>query len=111
MFLNLSAENYLWKAYKKNRTNDNFNKFKAAEKQAKKAVRSAKRSLEKKLSRNWNRKPFDSYVRNKTKARTGIGPLKKICGTVVSDNKEMAKLLNNTFYSVFSDHQWRTICI
>ena len=33
--------------------------------------------LKKKLSRNGNRKPFDSYVRNKTKARTGIGPLKK----------------------------------
>ena len=99
----------LWKAYKNNRTNDNFDKFKVAEKQAKKAVRSAKRSFEKKLSRNGNRKPFDSYVRNKTKARTGIGPLKKTCGTVVSDNKEMATLLNNTFCSVFTTENLNNI--
>ena len=92
----------LWKAYKNNRTNNNFDKFKAAEKQAIKAVHSAKRSFEKKLSRYGSRKPFDSYVRNKTKARIGIGPLKKTCGTEVSDKEDMATLLNNTFCSVFT---------
>jgi len=58
--------------------------------------------LKKKLSRYGSRKPFDSYVRNKTKARIGIGPLKKTCGTEVSDKEDMATLLNNTFCSVFT---------
>ena len=47
------------------------------------------------------RKPFDSYVRNITHSRTGIGPLRKNCGSVVTDNKEMATLLNNSFCSGF----------
>ena len=36
-----------------------------------------------------------------THSRTGIGPLRKNCGSVVTDDKEMATLLNNSFCSGF----------
>ena len=45
---------------------------------------------------------FYSYVKVKTKARTGIGPLKDSSGRVFREDTEMAELLNQFFASVFS---------
>jgi hypothetical protein len=55
--------------------------------------------LEKELARgeDKNNRKFASYIKSKTKSKTGIGPLKNENGEVVSENKEMATILNNFF--------------
>ena len=65
--------------------------------------KNAKRKLERRLAEGGgNNRPFYSYVRNKTKNRVGVGPLKDGAGHLVSDNKEMASMLNSYFSSVFT---------
>ncbi len=49
-----------------------------------------------------NPKKFYSYIGSRTKARTGVGPL-KINGVTVSNDEEMAKELNNYFSEVFQE--------
>jgi hypothetical protein len=67
-------------------------------------IRYAKRKLERELafSDDKNGKKFSMYVKSKTKARTGIGPLKMADGSVTADSKQMAVSLNSYFTSVFS---------
>ena len=48
-----------------------------------------------------NSRPFFSYVKQKTKSRPSIGPLKHV-GTTVTGNEEMATLLNQCFGEVFT---------
>ena len=67
-------------------------------------VRNAKRNFKKKLARNnGNSKPFYSYLKNKTQARSDIGPLSKEDDTLTSNASEMAEILNKFFSSVFSE--------
>jgi hypothetical protein len=69
-----------------------------------KKIRNAKRSLEKELAFGEDKrgKKFSNYVKWRTKARTGIGPLKTNDGEITTDGKKMANLLNDYFVSVFS---------
>ena len=90
-----------WKRFSKNRSNENFDKFKAVEKLCKKAVQNAKRSFEKNIADNGNKRPFNAYVKSKTKSRCNVGPL-KIDGKLITDNESMAKELNGFFTSVFT---------
>ena len=90
-----------WKAYMENRTGEHFTRFKKQEKIAKKAVQVAERYYKKKLADNMNQKPFNAYLKSKTKTKPPIGPLKTDKNTV-SDNTEMSTILNNYFCSVFS---------
>ena len=73
-------------------------------KKVKKMIRTAKRGMEKRLAANKvdNKRPFYNYVKKKTKARVGIGPLKKGNGEMTQDDEEMAEELNNFFSSVFT---------
>ena len=50
---------------------------------------------------NENQKPFTSYIKGKTKSITNVGPL-RVGSEVISNDKEMATLLNRYFCSVFS---------
>ena len=68
---------------------------------SKKAVQAAKRYYEKKLADIMNQKPFNAYLKSKTKTKPPVGPLKTDNNTV-SDNTEMSTILNNYFCSVFS---------
>jgi hypothetical protein len=43
-----------------------------------------------------------SYIKRKTKSRSGIGPLKDERGKVLQDDKEMADLLNRFFSGIFT---------
>ena len=88
--------------YMKNKTEENHNIYKKLEKKCKKAVRNAKRKFEKKLANNTNKKPFNAYLRTKTKTRTNVGPLVEN-NNIVTDSVEMAKILNNYFASVFTN--------
>ena len=90
-----------WNTYKDNRSDHNFNNFKSAEKSAKQAVRKAKRKFEKKLASNGNKRPFNAYLKSKTKSRTCIGPL-KTGDALTSDDGEMANILNNSFANSFT---------
>jgi Reverse transcriptase (RNA-dependent DNA polymerase)/Endonuclease-reverse transcriptase len=94
----------LWRAAK---SGQQVEEYKVAEKQAKNMIRNAKRSFERGIAKGCgsdqaNKKRFFAYVRQKTKARPGVGPLKDVNGRIVQDNGEMAALLNNFFSSVFT---------
>ena len=90
-----------WITYLNYRTQENYNQYKISENEAKKVVKKAKKQYEKKIAFGNNKRKFDSYVKNKTKNKSGIGPLKHN-NTIVTDDGEMATLLNNFFSSVFT---------
>ena len=92
----------LFKLVKTNRSEDNVNRLRLAEKKCKNAVRKAKKNYEKKLSANGsNVKKFHAYIRSKTKIKFPVGPIKKN-GETITDNKKMANLLNQYFGTVFT---------
>ena len=90
-----------WAKYCENRTDDNLKEYKIIEKKCKKAVRQSKRNFEKKIANSDNVKSFYSYVRNKTKSKCAVGPL-KINNNVISDSLEMAQNFNSYFATVFT---------
>ena len=87
--------------YCSDRTRANHEDYKKIEKQCRKAVRTSKRKFEKKLADNKNMKPFNSYTKGKLKTKSNIGPIIHN-GSLLQDNKEMAKVFNDYFSSVFS---------
>jgi hypothetical protein len=91
----------LWKKAKRGR---NFDEYEAADKEVKRLIRNAKRSFEKRLANGngGNSRPFYAYVKQRTKSRPGIGPLKNADKETVSDDQGMAELLNNFFSTVFT---------
>ena len=52
-----------------------------------------------------NSKTFFKYIRGKEQVRTSVGPLRNSTGRVVSDENEMAGLLNRYFSSTFTQEQ------
>jgi hypothetical protein len=86
--------------YCNDRTEENLKIYKKVEKECKKAVRNAKRKFEKKLATSTNKKPFNSYLRSKTKSRSGVGPIVHD-NRIVTEAKEMSTILNSYFSSVF----------
>ena len=75
-----------------------------ANKKVKNMIRNAKRRFEKKLAdgEGGNKRPFFAYIKRKTKSRPRIGPLKDKDKKVVTEDEEMAKILNDFFSSVFT---------
>ena len=49
-----------------------------------------------------NIRQFSSYVKSRTKSKTGIGPLRNDNGDSVTNEKEMANILNSCFARVFT---------
>ncbi|KAK7108399.1 hypothetical protein V1264_016145 [Littorina saxatilis] len=72
--------------------------------QARRACRKAQRLLEQTVAKQAKRNPkaFWSYVKNKTKTKTGIADLKKEDGTKTTSDQEKAEVLNAFFKSVFT---------
>ncbi len=91
----------LWEKVKGGMATD---EYREADKAVKKMIRSAKRKLEKKLADGYsgNSRPFYSYIKKKTKSRPSIGPLKDKNEKVVTEDQEMAEVLNEFFSSVFT---------
>ena len=85
----------------KNRNEANFANNKDIETQCKRAVSLAKKCFEKKIADNGNKRPFNAYVKSRTKTRHNDGPL-KVWDTLVTDSGDMAKVLNEFFTSVFT---------
>ena len=94
-------KNRYWKRFAKNRTVDNFDRYKVVEKLCKRSVQQAKKRFEKKIADSGNKRPFNSYVKSKTKTKHNVGPL-KVNNVLVTENEDMAKELNTFFSSVFT---------
>ena len=90
----------LWQRYKHKQDQE---EYVAQEKLTRNLIRNAKRRFEKKLAAGGrgNSRPFFAYVKQRTKSRPTIGPLKKN-GLKVSGDVEMAELLNTCFGDVFT---------
>ena len=97
-----------WRKFKSDRSPANFDLYKRSESELKKAVQSSKRSFERKIANSGNKRPFNQYVKSKSKARSGIGPL-RVQGELITDNKSMASALNGYFVSVFTEEGARPI--
>ena len=100
-----------WRTSKAHPTTENIGKYKKIEKEVSNKVRNAKRNLEKKLAYSKdgnNTKTFANYIKSKTKSNVSIGPLKEN-GKVISDDKEMAGILNAFFSSVFSEEDQQNL--
>ena len=65
-------------------------------------MQEAKRRFERNMAEDGNKRPFAAYVKSKTRAKVNVGPL-KVGDNVVSDNKDMAVILNEFFVSVFTN--------
>jgi hypothetical protein len=101
----------LWKSAKEGAKLD---EYKAAEKKVRNLIRNAKRNFEKKIARGSgseqnSKRKFHAYVRQRTKTKPGIGPLKDNTGRVVQEDAEMANLLNKFFSSVFTREDTTTV--
>jgi len=78
--------------------------YREEDRRVKRLIRNAKRKFEKKLADNGNggNRQFFAYIRRKTKSKPTIGPLKDKDKRVVTDDEEMATMLNEFFSSVFT---------
>ena len=60
--------------YMQTGTTYDLDRYKATEKECKKAIRKAKKKFESSIARNGNKRPFNSYIRSKTKSRVRLAP-------------------------------------
>src|SRR3989441_3177813 len=67
-------------------------------------IRRAKEEQEKKIAEKIKVDPksFYAYIRNNSQTKVKVGPLRGTEGEIVSDNLEMAKILNEFFSSTFT---------
>ena len=93
-----------WKKYKETNSQQYLEQYKELEKKVKKGTRNAKKNYERKLAKDSKSNPklFYSYLKSKTSNRESVGPLKASNNHLVTDEKEMAEMLNNFFGSVFT---------
>jgi hypothetical protein len=78
--------------------------YREQEKKTRNLIRNAKKRFERRLAEGGasNKRPFYAYVKNRTKTRQSVGPLKNERGEKVTENLEMASLLNETFGKAFT---------
>ena len=98
----------LWKSYStEERTRKDFASFQAfkkVQKEVEKAVKNAKRKFERNLAKNSKKNPkaFYSYIKKKSSNKVTVGPLKDSEDTLVTDDKQMADILNIHYCSMFT---------
>ena len=94
----------LWNKFQKNRTDENWNKYKEGRNLATKAIRLDRRNKEKLIASNIKKNPkaFWNFVRGKTAVKTGITDLKTSDGLVLTKDEDKAGELNRFFASVFT---------
>ena len=67
-------------------------------------MKTAKRKLKRNLAKNAQKNPkaFYSYMKKKTSNKVTVGPLKSADGRLVTDDKEMADILNTHYCNMFT---------
>ena len=80
--------------YMQTRSPYDHERYKRTEKECKRAIRKAKKKFESTIAKNGNKRPFNSYIKSKTKAHVSVGPLKR-GNDLITDNTEMAEILNS----------------
>ena len=100
-----------WNKYLRTRNQIDYMNFCAARNKATKATIYAKRKYERSIAQNIkdNPKTFWSYVRSKTKSRTGIADLKGENGQMLSTDIDKANALNDFFASVFTNEDTQQV--
>ena len=95
---------YLYKKYKKSKSNYDYQKYINSRNEVKKLIRKSVRDYEKNLCNDSkkNVKKFWKYINSKLKRTTGISNLIKPDGTTTVSDSEKANVLNNFFTSVFT---------
>ena len=68
----------------------------------KKTIRGAKRDYEIRVANNAKQDPKGFFQLYRTKTKENVGPIKLETGEVVGDSREMSKLFNDYFLSVFT---------
>jgi ribonuclease P/MRP protein subunit RPP40 len=93
-----------WKRFQKYRSYNNELKYKSYRNKVTHKIRSTKRDFENNIASRIKDDPksFFAYVRNKSKSKTKIGPLKNDQGELISECSEMSELLNKYFTTVFT---------
>jgi hypothetical protein len=91
----------LWSGVKGGKITDEYTE---ADKAVKRRIRNEKTKFEKKLAEgcNGNSRLFYSYIKKKMKSRQSVGPLKDKNAKVVTEDEQMAAVLNGFFSSVFT---------
>ena len=84
---------HLYNSYKLNKNPADLVLYKKAVKSVKNMVKNAKKVFERKLVKKSSDKLFNSYVKNKTSVKSGIGPLKDSRGSTCKEDNEMADIL------------------
>jgi hypothetical protein len=89
----------LWSSAKQGQK---LQEYQETDKQVRNMIRNAKRKFERSIangcgSEKTNKRRFYSYIKQRTKSRPGIEPLKDGNGRMVQGDKEMADLLNHFF--------------
>ncbi len=100
----LKARNNLHTRMKTLRSTENTTLYNEARRRVKILIKQAKRRYEENIaadSKN-NAKKFFRYINNKKQIRSGIGPLTDNAGNLVTDDQNMANMLNEYFSSVFN---------
>ena len=93
--------------WKKAKVGDSVEEYKKEEKRVRNMIRKAKKNFEKKIADGsakdgGAKRKFYAYVKQRTKCRSSVGPLKDGAGRAVSGNEAMAKIFNEYFSSVFT---------
>jgi hypothetical protein len=98
----ISKKRFIWRKANKFKTTQLFNAYRDCARNARKAIYEYTCSLEMKLVDSDNLGSFYRYVNKKLSCCCGVGCLERPDGTLSSDSKEKAELLNNFFASVFT---------
>ena len=90
--------------YKKSKSEADYMRYVTTKRYCEREIRTSKRNHEINISRQskTNPKKFYQYVRSKKTVKEKIGPLKDANNMLISEYKNMAKILNNFFHSVFT---------
>ena len=93
--------------WQKAKHGDEAELYKEEEKKVRRLIRNAKKKLERKLAEGGSKdgvqkRKFFAYVKQRTKSRPAIGPLKDGGGNLVKDDRQMAGIFNSYFSEVFT---------
>ena len=92
-----------YKIYKRSKLDADFLHYITTKRRCEREIRKAKRNLEISVAQQskTNPKKFYQYIRSKKTVKEKVGPIKDANNRLVSDCKDMARILNSFFHSVF----------